>query len=53
MKLAFSLESWGACGGNEMEMTGEEAIREGNKHIDLALNIFKEVDIGSQVFWID
>jgi len=43
MKLAFSLESWSACGGNELEMTGEEAIREGNEHIDQALGIFKEV----------
>ena len=53
MKLAFSLESWSACGGNDMEMTGEEAIREGNEHIDQALCIFKEVFIiiGSHI-WV-
>ena len=42
MKLAFSLESWDACGGDG-ELTGEDALREGNDHIDTALTIFKEV----------
>ena len=42
MKLAFSLESWEGCGGDE-ELSGEEALREGNMHIDTALTIFKEV----------
>lgn len=41
MKLAFSLESWEACGGDG-ELTGDEALREGNGHIDTALQIFKE-----------
>ncbi len=43
MKLAFSLESWHACGGDQAEMTGDEALREGNLHIDRAITIFQEV----------
>lgn len=42
MKLAFSLESWEACGG-DMDMTGDEALAEGNKHIDAAMVIFEQV----------
>ena len=42
MKLAFSLESWEACGG-DATLSGIEALREGNQHIDAALKIFKEV----------
>ena len=42
MKLAFSLESWDACGGDR-ELSGQEALREGNQHIDAAIKIFKEV----------
>ncbi len=42
MKLAFSLESWEACGGDE-ELSGDEALKEGNEHIDKSLLIFKEV----------
>ncbi|XP_064604560.1 TPR repeat-containing protein DDB_G0287407-like isoform X2 [Liolophura sinensis] len=43
MRLAFSLESWEACGGAP-EMTGEEALAEGNKYIDMALKIFQELN---------
>lgn len=42
MKLAFSLESWEACGGDS-ELSGEEALAEGNKQIDEALEIFTDV----------
>ena len=42
MKLAFSLESWEACGGDS-SMSGDEALDEGNHHIDAALRIFDEV----------
>ena len=42
MKLAFSLESWEACGGDG-DLSGTEALREGNQHIDAAIKIFKEV----------
>ena len=42
MKLAFSLESWEACGGDG-NMSGLDALQEGNEHIDTALQIFKEV----------
>ncbi|ELT92606.1 hypothetical protein CAPTEDRAFT_221726 [Capitella teleta] len=42
MKLAFSLESWEACGG-DMDMTGDEALAEGNKHIDAAMVIFEQL----------
>ena len=42
MKLAFSLESWEACGG-DAQMSGEEALVEGNEQIDAALEIFKNV----------
>ena len=42
MKLAFSLESWEACGG-DAQMSGEEALVEGNEQIDAALEIFKKV----------
>ena len=42
MKLAFSLESWEACGG-DTNMSGEKALAEGNEQIDAALEIFKSV----------
>ena len=42
MKLAFSLESWEACGGDDT-LSGEDALKEGNDHIDKSLLIFKEV----------
>ena len=42
MKLAFDMESWEACGAGP-EMSGAEALAEGNKHIDKALKIFEEV----------
>ena len=44
MKLAFSLESWEACGG-DAEMSGEQALAEGNQRIDAALEIFKDVSV--------
>ncbi|KAK3090415.1 hypothetical protein FSP39_011663 [Pinctada imbricata] len=43
MKLAFDMESWEACGGGP-EMSGEEALTEGNKYIDKALKIFEELN---------
>ena len=43
MKLAFSLESWEACGGDH-QLSGPDALAEGNRHIDTALEIFKEVN---------
>ncbi len=42
MKLAFSLESWEACGG-DANMSGEQALAEGNAHVDSALSIFQSV----------
>lgn len=46
MKLAFNMESWEACGGSS-EMSGNEALAEGNRCIDMALKIFQELnDIG-------
>lgn len=42
MKLAFNMESWEACGGSS-EMSGNEALAEGNRCIDMALKIFQEV----------
>lgn len=42
MKLAFSLESWEACGGDR-DLSGRDALRQGNVQIDAALAIFKEV----------
>ena len=42
MKLAFSLESWEACGG-DADMSGEEAVQEAGQHVESALQIFKEV----------
>ncbi|XP_074643679.1 TPR repeat-containing protein DDB_G0287407-like [Tubulanus polymorphus] len=43
MKLAFSLESWEACGADET-LTGADALKEGNEHIKTALHIFKELN---------
>ncbi|XP_067678320.1 TPR repeat-containing protein DDB_G0287407-like [Haliotis asinina] len=43
MKLAFNMESWEACGGGP-ELTGSEALAEGNKYIDKALKIFQELN---------
>ena len=48
MKLAFSLESWEACGGDS-SMSGDEALDEGNHHIDAALRIFDEVSTHAPV----
>ena len=42
MKLAFSLESWEACGGDS-SLSGDQALQEGNRHIDSALAIFEQV----------
>ena len=42
MKLAFNMESWEACGGGT-ELSGSEALAEGNKYIDKAIKIFQEV----------
>ena len=42
MKLAFNLESWQACGGDET-LSGEAALKEGLVHADAAVAIFKEV----------
>lgn len=43
MKLAFNMESWEACGGGP-ELTGSDALNEGNKYIDKALKIFQELN---------
>ncbi|XP_045158536.2 TPR repeat-containing protein DDB_G0287407-like isoform X2 [Mercenaria mercenaria] len=43
MKLAFNMESWEACGGGP-ELTGTDALNEGNKYIDKALKIFQELN---------
>lgn len=43
MKLAFNMESWEACGGGP-ELTGSEALAEGNRYIDKALKIFQELN---------
>ncbi|KAL5022718.1 hypothetical protein ScPMuIL_001873 [Solemya velum] len=43
MKLAFNMESWEACGGST-ELSGEEALAEGNRYIDKALKIFQELN---------
>ena len=42
MKLAFSLESWEACGGDD-ELSGAQALKDGNIYIDKAIVIFKQV----------
>ena len=44
MKLAFNMESWEACGGGP-ELSGQDALTEGNKYIDKALKIFQEVGV--------
>ncbi|KAL4235832.1 hypothetical protein ACF0H5_004222 [Mactra antiquata] len=43
MKLAFNMESWEACGGGP-ELTGPDALNEGNGYIDKALKIFLELN---------
>ncbi|XP_059178256.1 TPR repeat-containing protein DDB_G0287407-like isoform X2 [Physella acuta] len=46
MRLAFNMKSWDACGGGT-ELTGPDAVTEGNKYIDRALKIFLELsDMG-------
>ena len=42
MKLAFNMESWEACGGGQ-ELSGSDALAEGNRYIDKAIKIFQEV----------
>ncbi|XP_072023611.1 telomerase protein component 1-like [Amphiura filiformis] len=42
IQLAFNLQAWMECGGDN-SLNGEEAIEEAKKHIDRAINIFKEV----------
>lgn len=42
MKLAFSLESWAGCGGDDTFAT-TAALTEGQGHADKAIEIFKEV----------
>lgn len=42
MRLAFNMKSWDACGGGT-ELSGPDAVTEGNKYIDRALKIFMEV----------
>ncbi len=41
---------WGRVGGDE-ERSGEAALQEGNKHIDTAIKIFKEVWVFLFFFW--
>ncbi|XP_064625868.1 TPR repeat-containing protein DDB_G0287407-like [Lineus longissimus] len=43
MKLAFSLESWDACGADST-LNGDEALKQGNKYIESALEIFKALN---------
>ncbi|KAH9495183.1 hypothetical protein Btru_018582, partial [Bulinus truncatus] len=43
MRLAFNMKSWDACGGGS-ELTGPDAVTEGNKYIDRALKIFMELN---------
>ena len=43
MKLAFNMESWEACGGGQ-ELSGSDALAEGNRYIDKAIKIFQEVN---------
>ncbi|CAG5132430.1 unnamed protein product [Candidula unifasciata] len=46
MRLAFNMKSWDACGGGT-ELSGPDAVTEGNKYIDRALKIFMELsDMG-------
>ena len=42
MRLAFNMKSWEASGGGS-ELSGPDAVQEGNKYIDRALKIFMEV----------
>lgn len=49
MKLAFNMESWEACGGGP-ELTGTDALNEGNGYIDKALKIFQEVNLKFSMF---
>lgn len=44
MKLAFSLESWAGCGGDEGLATSA-ALAEGQSHADKAIEIFQEVSV--------
>ena len=44
MKLAFNMESWEACGGGQ-ELSGSDALAEGNRYIDKAIKIFQEVTL--------
>ena len=44
MKLAFSLESWAGCGGDEGLATSA-ALAEGQSHADKAVEIFQEVRV--------
>ena len=52
MRLAFSLESWEACGGDST-MSAEDAIMQGNEHIDAAIEIFKEVSYIQTLYYIE
>ena len=42
MRLAFNMKSWDATGGGS-ELSGPDAVVEGNKYIDRSLKIFLEV----------
>ena len=42
MRLAFNMKSWDATGGGS-ELSGPDAVSEGNKYIDRSLKIFLEV----------
>ena len=43
MRLAFNMKSWEASGAGT-ELSGPDAVTEGNRHIDRALKIFQEVN---------
>ena len=44
MRLAFNMKSWEASGAGT-ELSGPDAVLEGNKYIDRALKIFDEVRV--------